>query len=152
MVDVTGRFFRLRDLGEGNTNQPQEDPITIPEPNLKMMSIPADTFVMGSPNDEGGRWDREGPLTTVTLSKHFCLGKTEVTQGQWQAVMGNNPSRFTGNDRLPVERVSWHDAMAFCDQLNELYAGTLPSGYRYTLPTEAQWEYACRAGTRTRFY
>ena len=130
---------------------PTEEPITIPGLNLDMMAIPAGTFVMGSPNDEEGRDDGEGPRTTVTITKPFWLGKTEVTQSQWKAVMGNNPSRFKGDD-LPVEQVSWNDAVAFCEKLNEVARDTLPDGYHYTLPTEAQWEYACRAGTTTRFY
>ncbi len=128
-----------------------EEPITIPGLNLELMPIPVGTFVMGSPNDEEGRDDGIGPRSTVTITKPFWLGKTEVTQSQWKAVMGNNPSRFKGDD-LPVEQVSWNDAVAFCEKLNEVARDTLPDGYHYTLPTEAQWEYACRAGTTTRFY
>ena len=129
---------------------PTEEPITIPGLNLDMMAIPAGTFVMGSPNDEEGRDDGEGPRTTVTITKPFWLGKTEVTQSQWKVVMGNTQSIFKGDD-LPVEQVSWNDAVSFCEKLNEMKRDTLPAGYRYTLPTEAQWEYACRAGTTTRF-
>jgi formylglycine-generating enzyme required for sulfatase activity len=151
-VDVAGRYFRLLDLGEGNANQLPDDPVFIPELDMKLMPIPAGTFVMGSPDDEEGRWDSEGPRVTVTISKPFWVGQTEVTQGQWKTIMGNNPSRFKGGDQLPVERVSWDDAVAFCDKLNQDYGNILPAGYRYTLPTEAQWEYACRAGTTTRFY
>jgi formylglycine-generating enzyme required for sulfatase activity len=127
-----------------------EEPITVPRLNLEMMPIPAGTFVMGSPNDEEGRDDEEGPQTTVTITKPFWLGKTEVTQSQWKVVMGNNPSISKGDD-LPVEQVSWDDAVSFCKKLNEMKRDTLPAGYHYTLPTEAQWEYACRAGTTTRF-
>ncbi len=87
----------------------------------------------------------------MTITKPFWLGKTVVTQSQWKAVMGNNPSHFKGDD-LPVEQVSWHDAVAFCEKLNAMKRDTVPDGYHYTLPTEAQWEYACRAGTTTRFY
>ena len=130
---------------------PTEEPITIPGLNLDMMAIPAGTFVMGSPPDEDGRFPDEDLQTTVTITKPFWLGKTEVTQSQWKAVMGNNPSHFKGYN-LPVEQVSWNDAVAFCEKLNEMKRDTLPDGYRYTLPTEAQWEYACRAGTTTRFY
>jgi formylglycine-generating enzyme required for sulfatase activity len=127
-----------------------EEPITIPGLKLEMMPIPAGSFVMGSPVDEEGRDDVEGPQTTVTITKPFWLGKTEVTQSQWRAVMGNTPSSFKGDD-LPVETVSWDDAVAFCEKLNEMKRDTVPDGYHYTLPTEAQWEYACRAGTTTRF-
>ena len=107
---------------------------------------------MGSPADEVGRFNDEGPQTEVTISKSFWLGKTEVTQAQWESLMGGNPSHSKGPD-LPVEQVSWRDAMAFCEVLTqrEREAGRLPEGYEYTLPTEAQWEYACRAGTTTRF-
>ena len=84
----------------------------------------------------------------MTLTKGYWLGKTEVTQGQWEALMGSNPSNFKGADG-PVEQVSWEDAMQFCRKLTEREraAGRLPEGYEYMLPTEAQWEYACRAGT-----
>ena len=128
-----------------------EEPITIPGLNLEMMPIPAGIFVMGSPNVEEGRLDVEGPQTTVTITKPFWLGKTEVTQSQWKTVMDNNSSDFTG-DNLPMVNVDWHDAVVFCEKLNNRKRDTLPAGYRYTLPTEAQWEYACRAGTTTRFY
>lgn len=88
--------------------------------------------------------------TAVTLTRGFWLGRTEVTQTQWRAVMVNlpNPSYFDGSDR-PVENVSWANAMEFCQKLTarERALGLLPAGYAYTLPTEAQWEYACRAGT-----
>ena len=123
----------------------------VPELNLEMMPIPSGTFLMGGTDYEEGWDDDEGPQTTVTITKPFWLGKTEVTQSQWKAVMGNNPSHFKGYN-LPVEQVSWNDAVAFCEKLNEVARDTLPDGYHYTLPTEAQWEYACRAGTTTRFY
>jgi hypothetical protein len=89
-------------------------------------------------------------VTWVTLTQPFWLGRTAVTQGQYEAVMGSNPSQFkvAGRD-APVENVPWYDAMAFCAKLTEREkaAGRLPTGYAYTLPTEAEWEYACRAGT-----
>jgi formylglycine-generating enzyme required for sulfatase activity len=82
------------------------------------------------------------------LSKGFWLAQTECTQAQWVAVMGHNPSQFKGDD-LPVEQVSWNDAQKFITKLNE--AMSLPAGWKVALPTEAQWEYACRAGTKTAF-
>ena len=111
----------------------------------EMVRIPLGSFVMGSPRGGG---DDERPVTRVTLTTAFSLGKTQVTQRSWMAVMGSNPSAFKG-ESLPVENVSWDDAMKFCRKLTTLErsAGRLPSGYVYTLPTEAQWEYACRAGT-----
>lgn len=102
-------------------------------------------FMMGSPSGESGRDSDENPQHRVTITKGFWLGQTEVTQGQWQAVMGNNPSGFTGNDDHPVERVSWNDAKSFCKRLSE------QTGSHVRLPSEAEWEFACRAGTTTPF-
>jgi formylglycine-generating enzyme required for sulfatase activity len=118
---------------------------------LELLRCPAFAFIMGSPADEMDRSNDE-TQHLVTISKPFWMGKTEVTQGQWQAVMGNNPSGFKCND-LPVERVSWDDAVSFCKKLTERAkaAGTLPAGYEYRLPTEAEWEYACRAGSTGSF-
>jgi len=116
---------------------------------LDMIWIQPGTFVMGSPKDELGRFNNE-TQHEVTLTKGYWLGKYEVTQAQYKAVMGKNPSKFTGDD-LPVEQVNWNDAKGFCEKLTaiEKESGRLPEGYEYTLPTEAQWEYACRAGTTT---
>jgi formylglycine-generating enzyme required for sulfatase activity/serine/threonine protein kinase len=106
---------------------------------LAMIYLQGGSFRMGSPSDEKDRDSDEGPVHTVELDG-FWMGKFEVTQGQYQAVMGTNPSRFKGSNR-PVENVSWNDAMAFCRKLSS------KTGKTFTLPTEAQWEYACRAGT-----
>jgi formylglycine-generating enzyme required for sulfatase activity len=103
---------------------------------------------MGSPEDEEGRRAHEGPQHRVRITEPFYMGKYEVTQQQWQAVMGNNPSEFKGPDN-PVEKVSWNDCQAFTGKLNE---GVGQSGAEYSLPTEAQWEYACRAGSTTRWF
>jgi len=118
-----------------------------------LVAIPAGTFTMGSPDSEPARWSDEGPRTRVTLSQGFWMGKYEVTQSEYLAVMGSNPSYFQGGN-LPVERVSWNDAVAYCAALTtrERSAGWLPAGYIYRLPTEAEWEYACRAGTTTPFH
>lgn len=107
--------------------------------------VPRGEFMMG---DSRSRPDVSAPAHRVILTRSFFLGTTEVTQAQWIAVMGNNPSRFQG-DNLPVETVSWEDAMAFCRKLTEQEksAGRLPEGWEFNLPTEAQWEFACRAGT-----
>jgi formylglycine-generating enzyme required for sulfatase activity len=122
----------------------------VPDLNLELIWIKPGTFTMGSPLDEVGRNKAEGPQMQVTLTKGFWLGKTEVTQAQYEAVTGTNPSRFKemGKD-APVEEVSWDDAKDYCQKLTEREraAGRLPEGYVYTVPTEAQWEYACRAGT-----
>lgn len=118
--------------------------------SLKLLWVKPGTFLMGSPPDEPARDKAEGPQMRVTLSRGYWLGRTEVTQAQYEAITGSNPSRFqTAGPDAPVEHVSWLDAVAFCETLtaSERAAGRLPEGYRYTLPTEAQWEYACRAGT-----
>ena len=109
---------------------------------LEMVLIPAGKFMMGSPASEKGRNENE-TQHEVTLSKPFYMGKYEVTQEQWQAVMGNNPSSRTKEARLPVTNVSWLDCQEFIKKLNAKTSG----GYR--LPKEAEWEYACRAGTTT---
>ena len=126
--------------------------ITIPlsdTVDLDMIWIEPGTFMMGRPKDELGRYDDE-VQHEVTLTKGYWLGKYEVTQAQYETVMGTNPSYWKGAN-LPVEIVSWSNAMDFCAKLtaSEKAAGRLPNGYEYTLPTEAQWEYACRAGTTT---
>lgn len=132
--------------------------------------IPPGTFTMGSPSNEVERLDWEGPQTVVTLTRGFFMGKYEVTQGEYTDVMGDNPSNFrngiTGADnggtgeavtnelRHPVESVSWFDATNYCAQLTEREreAGRMPAGYAYRLPTEAEWEYACRSGTTSAFH
>ncbi|MEN8217618.1 MAG: formylglycine-generating enzyme family protein [Pseudomonadota bacterium] len=112
--------------------------------NLEMVYIPGGTFMMGSPENEKGHWSAEEPQHKVTIEP-FYMSKYPVTQAQWEALMGNNPSYFKGENR-PVETVSWHDAVAFCQRLSE------KTGKSYGLPSEAQWEYSCRAGTTTPFY
>ncbi len=117
-----------------------------------MVWIPPGTFTMGSPATEAGRGSDEGPQTQVTLTRGFFMGRYEVTQGEYEAVQGSNPSRWKGTN-LPVDQATWNDAVAYCQALTqrERSAGRLPAGWEYRLPTEAQWEYACRAGTTTRF-
>lgn len=108
---------------------------------IQMISIPGGTFLMGSPLSETGRDPDEGPQSNVTVQK-FHLSEYEVTQAQYRAVMGTNPASFKGDD-LPVESVSWNDALEFCRKLSSL------TGRKYRLPTEAEWEYAARAGNST---
>ena len=111
---------------------------------IEMIYCPPGEFIMGSPLIEWCREDDE-MQHKVTLTKGFWLGKYPVTQEQWESVMGRNPS-FPRETRCPVNNVSWNDCQKFIKRLNCL------SGYRTRLPTEAEWEYACRAGTRTPFY
>jgi formylglycine-generating enzyme required for sulfatase activity len=117
-----------------------------------MVFIPPGTFRMGSPTNDVDRYDNEGPQTDVIISGGFWMGKYEVTQGEYLAVMGNNPSHFTGDTNRPVEQVTWFDATNYCATLTqrELAAGRIPTNCVYRLPTEAEWEYACRGWTSDR--
>ncbi|NQT12224.1 MAG: formylglycine-generating enzyme family protein, partial [Planctomycetes bacterium] len=107
--------------------------------------MPPGTFLMGSPESEAGRWADEGPQHEVTFTHGFWIFDTPVTQELWRAVTGKNPSHFKGDHR-PVETVSWDDVQRFLDRLNERMGGAV-----FVLPSEAQWEYACRAGTTTAY-
>jgi len=114
--------------------------LTINGVRYELASIPAGEFQMGSNSSEANIGEQ--PVHTVRISKSFWLGKTEVTQGLWQAVMGSNPSGFKKGDTYPVEMVSWDDCQSFITKLNQMVGGN-----NFRLPTEAEWEYACRAGT-----
>ena len=126
--------------------------VTLPVGSVDMTFayIPAGTFTMGSPDSEEGRGADEGPQHEVTISQGFYLGKYEVTQGQWENVMGTTPwsgkSWVEENADHPAVYVSWEDVQAFIQKLNDAAGKEL-----YRLPTEAEWEYACRAGTTTRW-
>jgi formylglycine-generating enzyme required for sulfatase activity len=116
-----------------------------PVTGMQFEHIPAGTFVMGSPLTEVGHREDERPHT-VTLSRPFYLGTFEVTQRQWVAIMGTNPSHFKdGGLDLPVESINWYEAQRFLQRLSQR------GGKHFRLPTEAEWEYACRAGTRTAY-
>jgi formylglycine-generating enzyme required for sulfatase activity len=140
-----------------NSSQPNHNVDLNSTVNLEMIWVEPGTFTMGSPTGEPGRLSSETEHN-VTLTKGFYLGKYEVTQAQYEAVMTGNtnslsatPSQYSGNPNRPVEKVSWDDAQIFLTRLNsaEQTAGRLPAGWAYVLPTESQWEYACRAGTTT---
>jgi formylglycine-generating enzyme required for sulfatase activity/uncharacterized protein YkvS len=107
---------------------------------LEMVEIPAGSFMMG-----GNQNDDEKPIHKVTIKNSFLMSKYPVTQAQYRAIMGDNPSHFKGENN-PVERVSWEMAQEFCQKLSQ------KTGKTYKLPTEAQWEYACRAGSTTEYY
>jgi formylglycine-generating enzyme required for sulfatase activity len=118
-----------------------------------MVWIPPGTYTMGSPVTERNRGPLEGPETVVTLTQGFWLGKCEVTQREYLAVTGSNPSPSPSDPDRPVVGVTWYAAVDYCRlrTAQERATGRLPAGYEYRLPTEAQWEYVCRAGTTTRF-
>ena len=125
--------------------------------NLEMLWVEPGSFTMGTPTSEGGRGTDETE-TQVTFSRGFYLGKYEVTQAEYEFVMTGNsdgidatPSNFPGYSERPVERVKYGDVQVFIERLNDQMAGTIPAGWAYVLPTEAQWEYACRAGTSTAY-
>ncbi|MFG0251725.1 MAG: SUMF1/EgtB/PvdO family nonheme iron enzyme [Phycisphaerales bacterium JB038] len=128
---------------EPQPDEPADLPTFTNSIDMQFVLCPAGTFVMGSPPDEIGRTEFE-TQHEVTLTKPFYMALTEVTQTQYQEVMGTNPSKFPGK-RTPVQNVAWADAVAFCEKLSER------EGRTYRLPTEAEWEYACRAGTTTPF-
>jgi formylglycine-generating enzyme required for sulfatase activity len=127
----SAQYFTV-DLGDGVT--------------LDMVYIPGGTFMMGSPTTEKGRYDTESPQHQVTVLP-FYIGKYPITIAQWQAVMGNNPAHFKDNTNNPVEQVSWDECIDFCIELSKK-----TPGLSFRLPSEAEWEYACRAGTTTPFH
>jgi len=135
-----------------NAQSPKEITNSI---GIKLVLIPKGTFMMGSPASEERRVGNE-TQHEVTISKDYYLGVTEVTQGQYEKVMGKNPSRFQGDNlredstNHPVEQVSWGDAVDFCKKLSDL-TEEKKAGRVYRLPTEAEWEYACRAGSKSAY-
>ena len=139
-------FFRVEEMGEGAP--PTED-----EEFEDMIWIHSGTFKIGSPFTEKERGSDEDPHTKVMISRGFWMSKYEVTQEKYELFTGTNPSHFNGNSNSPVEMVNWHEAVAYCVEFTRQAREEerLPKGYEYRLPTEAEWEYACRAGTTTRF-
>jgi len=127
-----------------STTYSQHDPVS----GMTFVRIPAGTFIMGSPKDEPGRFEDEHFPHPGTIAGEFWLAQCPVTQEQWQTVMGNNPSYFVhAGPHAPVDHVSWYDCLEFVRILN-----TRAGEIRYRMPTEAEWEYACRAGTDGPFY
>lgn len=114
---------------------------------IDMVLCPAGSFMRGDPLKES-KYKENEILYKVTLTQPFCIGKYPVTQNVYKKIMKENPSKFKGENN-PVEYVSWYDAKEFCNKLNVIYNDKLPENYNFDLPTEAQWEYACRAGTTT---
>ena len=119
----------------------EEETIYVGDVNIEMVKVEGGTFDMGATKEQEEPWDSEKPVHKVTLSS-FSIGKTEVTQELWHAVMGNNPSNNIGSN-LPVEMVSWNDCQEFIRKLNAM------TGYNFRLPTEAEWEFAARGGNKS---
>lgn len=136
---------RLRELRAPKYEGPPKDKVLTNSLGMKLVRIDAGEFMMGSPQSDEDADARETPQHRVRISEPFCLGMYEVTQGQYEQVMGENPSRFKGDLERPVDSVTWHEAVAFCRKLSE------KEGVTYRLPTEAEWEYACRAGSKSRY-
>ena len=155
-VDWDTKYYyalRTSDDDYNNSVWSNEDSLTTPDrvltfpEGMEFVSIPSGSFEMGSPDSDPESWDIERPVHTVTLNYSFELMTTEVTQGMWEEVMGDNPSFFTGDLNRPVEKVSWEDCQEFVDAMNDYFPD-----HEYRLPTESEWDYACRAGTTTRYY
>jgi formylglycine-generating enzyme required for sulfatase activity len=121
--------------------------ITLKSPPLEFVAIPAGLFWMGCSPEDSKCWPKELPRHEVEITRSFELGKYEVTQGQWVKIMGTNPSKFQGDERRPIDSVGREDVQVFLKKLNEQN-----DGYTYRLPTEAEWEYAVRAGTTGPLY
>ena len=119
--------------------------------DIQMVCVPPGTFKMGSPSTENGRNNRSGQVTEsqhmVTISKSFLISRYEITRQQYYKVLGISDPKPTATGTHPINGISWNDAKAFCNKLNNQYSRFVPYGYKFDLPTEAQWEYACRAGT-----
>ena len=144
---IMGIFFF-----EVGCSSPHEQPVTKTLTNsigVKLVMIPKGKFMMGSPKTEKDRREDEIQVE-VKISENFYMGSTEVTQAQWVAVMGKNPSVFQG-EHFPVENIRWAKAVDFCVRLSEMPEEE-NAGRKYRLPTDAEWEYACRAGTTTPFH
>ncbi len=125
----------------------------VPYVGVDLVAVSPGSFIMGSPPEEIGRLPEEGPMTDMRISRPYWIGMYEIRQSEYFYIMERNPSRFEGANN-PVDSVSWEDAMQFCNRLTviERQAKRLPEGYVYRLPTEAEWEYAARAGTATPFF
>lgn len=140
-------MFALVEKIDATAETPERVKITVQGVTQEFAWIPPGTFMMGSPPEEYGRFDDEH-YHEVTIEEGYWMATTPVTQEFYEAVMGSNPSHFKGEAKLPVESVSWYDSVAFCEALGAL----LGDGLTPDLPTEEEWEYACRAGTTTPFW
>ncbi len=137
-----------KEAGGETKGQPKELMVDVGDGvKLEMVLIPAGEFLMGSPGSDKHASDDEKPQHRVRITKPFYLGKYPLTQEQWEAVMGNNPCNFK-SPKHPVDKVNWDDCRQFLDKLNRRQG---KQAGKFQLPSEAQWEYACRAGSKTRY-
>ncbi len=145
VIEEAARLAAEEEQAKTEEAEPQQGTIKIDDATgMKLAYVPGGCFMMGSPPNEEGREDDEGPVHKVCVDD-FWMGQYEVTQGQWEKVMDVNPSKFKKGGNYPVENVFWDDAQEFIKKLNN------HSGKSYRLPTEAEWEYACRAGGSSRY-
>ena len=140
----TGVLVTIVLIAAAPTTAVEPGDIVVNSVGMKLAYIPPGSFTMGSPKTEPGRVANE-TRRHVTFERGFRIGVTEVTQKEWRLVMGTSPAYFKGDD-LPVEHITWREAVEYCQRLSE------KEKKRYRLPTEAEWEYACRAGTTTAYY
>lgn len=146
------------EVHEDDLDKLQEEPVTSEHPEtleipetytnsvgMEFVLVPPGEFMIGSSENEEGTYDEEGSTPNVIIEEPYYLGKCEVTQKQWREVMGDNPSYFKGNN-LPVEQISWYDVQEFITELNRIEKTD-----KYRLPSDVEWEYACRAGTSTNY-
>ncbi|MGD1950128.1 MAG: formylglycine-generating enzyme family protein [Leptolyngbyaceae cyanobacterium] len=148
-VDAEGQIMTETSVNVSYFDEPSLHPKARKLLPLRMVQIPAGEFLMGSPPTEPQREEQEDPQRLIQVPS-FYMGAFTITQSQYERIVGNNPSYFTDEQgenggNFPVEQITWQDADAFCQQLSEL------TGRKYRLPSEAEWEYACRAGTTTPF-
>ena len=154
-VVFTGKYNSMETKTESFTTEEKEEPekpeegtgtFTVNGVTFTMIAVEGGTFQMGATSEQGSDAESdEKPVHSVTLSD-YCIGETEVTQELWEAVMGSNPSGFSGYPQRPVEKVSWNDCQEFITKLNQL------TGKNFRLPTEAEWEYAARGGNKSQGY
>jgi formylglycine-generating enzyme required for sulfatase activity len=140
----TGVFLMIVLMAAAPASGDESRDIVVNSVGMKLACIPPGEFTMGSPKTEPGRVATETERH-VAFERGFRIGVTEVTQKEWRLIMGTNPAFFKGDD-LPVERITWREAVEYCRRLSE------KEKKRYRLPTQAEWEYACRAGTTTVYY
>jgi formylglycine-generating enzyme required for sulfatase activity len=144
--EVLDYYFAARDKA-----QVCGEDFTIPGTGIEMAWIPPGSFEMGDLSGNGKA--SQQPTHPVEIEYGFWMAKYPVTQGEYESLVSDNPSFFLhAGQRAPVERVSWHDCKGFCAELSEKFASVLPRGYEFRLPSEAEWEYGCRAGTKTEYY